>query len=246
MLDMDLVKKGAGVPRLGLLDTARVLLQLLKEHLDVFRKYRWTDEDTRDYIATIELVESKRAAAVEARHAAKVRRDEEQAAVTDAKAYKRQVIDGFEYLYEWGKVDAHTVEAVTRSGKLRRSPILLAGYLNDIRPHVAAHNEDLKRFFPENDPLCLLDELHERLTTTQAVQEAAWETLPLETLKVYEAKGRLLRYVNSIIRIARIAFDGNAELRSRFNKDRIFRSRKRRSKSTVEPVSTEEPTETSV
>jgi len=245
MSEIDFVKKGATVPRLGLIDQANMHLQLLRQYEDVFRRYGWTDAETRQVVEAVEFLNTERAAALDARHSAKDLLVEEQDTVSDTKVFKRQVVEAFSCLYRWGRVDAHVFEAVTRGGKLRQSPVLHSGYLNDIRPHVEANREQLKRFFPDGDPLDALDRLRVRLDRAQGAQEAAYAALPLETQKVYAAKGRLLLLLETIISIAKIAFDGDARTRALFNKDLIHRARKGRSKSVVEPVTTDEPKEES-
>lgn len=61
-------------------------------------------------------------------------------------------------------------------------------------------------------------------------------TLPQETQQVYESKGRLLRDIEELNRVAKIAFWNRKEIAGLFNKDVINRARKSRSPSAAEPT----------
>lgn len=83
----------------------------------------------------------------------------------------------------------------------------------------------------------LIDAVKGELDAAQGVQEAGLAGLPIETLKVYEAKGRLLDLIEKMNRRGKIAFDGQAHILALFNKDLVLRARtKRRATSTVEAV----------
>lgn len=227
-VDIELIKKGIRVPRLGLIDQANAHLELYGRYARVFAKLGWTDEMTAEFTDAIALVRSERAASIEARKTSKDSRDREQAIVTDGKAYKRRLVYAFDDLHADKKVSDHVHKAIARSGTLRRSPVLLAGYLTDVSPHVLEANELLKPYFEGEDATTLLNALISELDSAQRVQEVDYKSLPLETRKVYEAKGLVLMYIEKMNRFAKIAFDGDAKTIGLFNKDLLNRARKAR------------------
>lgn len=236
-VDEFLVRKGADIPRLGVLDQARVQRELLAKYIVLFMEYGWTDEHTRQFDDAIALVSSERAAAIEARTASKNNLERQERAVTEAKALKRKLVLAFNDLQAARQLGDHVHQAITKSGRLRRSPTLLSGYFTDIRPHVATYSTPLRRYFRGAYPLELLDPIVAELDSAQAKQEADYSALPLETRKVYEAKGLLLSLIEQINRIGKIAFDGDAMAMAQFNKDLLQRARKaRRATSTIEPA----------
>jgi hypothetical protein len=86
----------------------------------------------------------------------------------------------------------------------------------------------MKKYFGGQSPLAELKAAKKELDDAQSRQEAAIESLPLDTLEVYEAKGRLLGAIEKVNRIARIAFDDDAATAALFNKDLIQRARQTR------------------
>jgi len=66
-------------------------------------------------------------------------------------------------------------------------------------------------------------------------QEQARKDLPQETLALLELKGRVLDLVEELNGVARIAFEGQAELRAKFNKD-LLHPRRRRALAGETPV----------
>lgn len=235
--EWELIEKGMRVSRLGLLDQARVQRGLLGKYILIFNEYGWSDDDTRRLDDTIALVSSERAASIEARAASKDNLARQEEAVTQAKALKRKFVLAFNDLQASRQLSDHVHQAITKSGRLRRSPVLISGYFTDIRPHVAAHSTPLRRYFRGAYPLELLDAVVAELDSAQAKQEMDYSALPLETRKVYEAKGLLLSMIEQINRIGKIAFDGDAMKMALFNKDLIQQARKaRRTTSTVEAV----------
>lgn len=235
--DTELIEKGIRVHRLGLIDQSLRHLELYEKYSVVLKQYGWTDALTTEFADAITLVRSERAAAIEARTVSKDNRDREQAAVTNSKAFKRRIVHAAEDLHADRQISAHVLNGIVRSGKLRRSSTLIAGYLTDIRPHVKEAALLFDTYFGGESSLDMLDGLVAELDAAQGIQEANYKLLPLETQKVYEAKGRLLMLIEKMNRIAKIAFDGDAAMIGLFNKDLINRARKtRRAASTVEPV----------
>jgi hypothetical protein len=61
-----------------------------------------------------------------------------------------------------------------------------------------------------------------------AQQGKVISALPVATQQVYEAKGRVLEQIEDLNRAGRTAFDGNAAMMAKFNKDVLNRARKAR------------------
>src|SRR5690606_31587801 len=128
-------------------------------------------------------------------------------------------------------------ESFATMGTLGRSPALIAAYLTRITPAVERLDAELAPFFGGARPAEILADVRTRLVEANTEQELQLASLPVETLRVYEAKGRLLEDIEDLNRAGRSAFDGNAEMAAPFNKDLILRERKkRRTKSEVVPI----------
>jgi hypothetical protein len=76
----------------------------------------------------------------------------------------------------------------------------------------------------------LLATAKQKLDTADTAQELTLANLPEETLKIYEAKGRVLEAIEDLNRLAKNAFAGQAEIIGKFNKDLLLRARKERKK----------------
>ena len=66
----------------------------------------------------------------------------------------------------------------------------------------------------------------ERLRDADALQEKTRANLPAETLALCELKGRVLDLIEEVNGVARIAFEGQAEIRAQFNKVLLYRGRR--------------------
>lgn len=236
-VDLDLVEKGARIPLIGLVDQGLAHIELCQQHDDALRSHGWSEDLMAEFIRAVDRVRDERAAVIEARTESKDNRAREQAAVTEAKAFKRKLVHAFTDLRADKAVSDHVHKGVIRSGRLGRSPALFSGYFTDIKPHVEALDGELRRYFQGESPATMLREIVHELDTSQAIQETNYQALPLETQKLYEAKGHLLMMIEKINRIGKIAFDGNAKMIALFNKDLINRARqKRRTTSGLEAV----------
>ncbi len=114
----------------------------------------------------------------------------------------------------------------------RRSTPKISNYLAKIRPHVVKLDEHLRPYFGGERASEQLDAVKSALDAADAVQEADIASLPEATQKVYEAKGRVLQDIEDLNRIARNAFEGNADAIALFNKDILLRARQERKKKT--------------
>ncbi len=234
--DMKLVEKGRKVPRKGLLDQARHHMVLERKYRGALQAAGWTAQHGAQLRDCYDLLESQMAATVEARSDSRENRVVEQGWIDEAKAFKRKLVRAFIILHHDGIVRDDDRKVIEQSGSLRRSTPAILEYLALIHDKVARYDRELSPFFGGASALAILERTKSGLAETQGIQEAALTALPQETLRVYEAKGRLLSLIERMNHIARIAFDGQAHIIAEFNKDLILRARKRRSQSTVETV----------
>lgn len=236
-INMKLVEKARSVPLVGLLDQGRNHAELEVRFRDDLHAAGWRLEDTNELLTTIHLLDTQHAQTIEARADSKADRRREQNAIDDAKAIKRRLVIAFHDLYADDIASIEDLDILRKSGQLRRSTARISAYLGVIRKPVEKYDEHLKSFFNGESALAILDSVKAELDAAQSTQEVNLATLPLETLKVYELKGRLLALIEKMNRRGKIAFDGQAHIVGLFNKDLILRARQiRRSTSAVEPV----------
>ena len=169
----------------------------------------------------------------------KTDRENEQAAITEAKTFKHKLANAFVDLHNDRLVPTPDYELVRKSGKLDRSTPKILAYFVKIRGVVEKHDRALSRHFGGRSALSIFNDVVKRLETAQSIQEVNLKALPQETLKLYEAMWRLLMLIEKMNRIARIAFDGQPHIVAEFNKKLLLRAHKRRSSSRVEPVADE-------
>lgn len=237
-IDYKLVAKGGSVPLAGLLDQARYHAELAKRFERQLGKKGWRPAHTSLILVTTADLETDRAAQLEARDESKANREREQAAITAAKEFKADLVMAFDDLFFDGVVTQQERQEANRTnGTLGRSAPAISRYLGDVRRLVEKYDDRLRPYFDGQSALGLLDKVKYELDEAQSKQETDYRKLPLDTLKLYEAKGRLLALIEKLNRIGKRAFAGQAEIVALFNKDLILRARKkRRSQSGVEPV----------
>jgi hypothetical protein len=132
-------------------------------------------------------------------------------------------------------------EAAFRSHEaLNRSTPKIIAHLDRIRPLVQRIDEPLKPYFGGESALARLDVVKRKLEQADATQEVSIKDASLETLQLWEAKGRLLELIEDLNRTGRMAFRGRAELIGRFNKDLLLRARLSRT-GTAAPEAGEAP-----
>lgn len=237
-IDMKFAIKGQRVPLLGALDQGRYHIDLGTQHTRELYAAGWRPEDLAEMVELVGLLDTQHAHAVEARADSKANYRREQSAIDDAKTCKRKLVLAFTDLHALGLVTPEDFDIVYRSGDLRRSSPRISSYLADVRKPVERYAALVDRYFNEESALSMIDAIKAELDAAQSKQEVDLATLPEETLKIYELKGRLLTLIERMNRCGKIAFDGQAHLIGRFNKDLVRRSRSiRRSQSGVEPAS---------
>ena len=82
----------------------------------------------------------------------------------------------------------------------------------------------------------MVTQARKNLGESQGTQEQALTSMPQDTLKLYETKGRLLTSIERVNKIAKIAFWDRKDLSAQFNKDVLNRSRKARKTAAAEAV----------
>lgn len=225
-IDVKLVNRGRNVPRDGLLDQARAQVELEARFRAALAERGWTPELTKLLVGNIAVVNSELGAAIEARTASKANVRRERDAVTEAKAHKRALVHAFSDLHADGVVADDVHAAVRGGGTLRRSATRLSGYLAAVEPYVQAHDEALRPYFKGQSALAELRAVKAELDSAQATQEVDYAALPLDTQRIYEAKGRVLSLIEKLNRAGKLAFDGDATTLALFNKDLILRARR--------------------
>jgi hypothetical protein len=227
-IEMTLVKRGKSVPRDGLLDQARAQVELEARFRAPLAERGWTPELTTQLVDNTAIVDSELGAAIEARTASRANARREQGGVTDAKSFKRALVHAFNDLRADGVVSDDVYAAIRGAGTLRRSTTRVSGYLAAVEPHVQAHDAALRPYFKGQSALAELRTIKTELDSAQATQEVDYAALPLDTQRIYEAKGRVLSLIEKLNRIGKLAFDGDATTLALFNKDLILRARKSR------------------
>lgn len=242
MANEAMVKKGIRESLQGLRDQAEYHAELLKEHGIRLKKRGFTDANLEQFLKDKETVESKRAEQIEAREASKANTRTEAEAVTAAKGFKFDLDLAVDDAYAATALSGETLPVnrdafhTGRLGQLKRSTPKLISYLSDVRPHVVALEAQLKPFFDDNSPVQMLDTVLADLKSAQGTQEFSLASLPLDTLELYEAKGRLLHAIESINRKGKAAGAGNAAFIALFNKDRLLAARRSQAKKDEQPA----------
>lgn len=238
-MDERLVRKGKGQPRQAVLQQARVLRGLVDGHKTELTDHGWDNGDTAMFDGHIAALQ----VAVEGRADAGNESDGltrgEQAALDAVKAYLRRLRLALPRVIRANSGLGLTMGAFAVDEPLRRSTPRVIAYLLKIRPAVLALDEALKKHFGGQKASVELDALKLALENADTQQEAAHVAGPLETQAVNEAVGRVLEDIEDLIRAGKSAFDGNATMAAKFNKDLILRARGRKKD---EPAPTPEPT----
>lgn len=232
--DANLVAKGQRVPFLGLLEQGRYHVKLGTKHHRRLGTAGWRRERPQEIADLIERLEGLHSEVLAARADSKKNRRREQRSVREAKSFKHNLVKAFAYLHSDGLVEPYAYEIVQKIGELRRSTPRISAYLADARPQVIKYDRLLSPFFPGQSSVALLDAVKGEVDTADGTQEEAHAILPLETLKIYEVKRRILTLIERMNRRTRIAFQMQPHILALLNKDRIRRAKKTRTKSVIE------------
>lgn len=227
-LDVRLMRKGKKEPREGLVQQARVHLELARRFAERLARFGWTPADTDRLATGLSLLEGEMARQADARGISLQATRDENEAIDEAKALLRRLRLALPRVLRARPVPDVDAQSFAVRTKLRRSTPEILGYLNRIQPAVERLDDELAPYFDGVCPSKLLREVQTRLAALDAEQEASWAKLPVETARVYEAKGRVLELIEDLNRAGKSAFDGERETAALFNKDLIVRARRKR------------------
>lgn len=113
------------------------------------------------------------------------------------------------------------------SGSLGRSVPTILSYLTTAEPTVKRLDAFFKPYLKVTASERLA-ELRKKLAAADAKQETAKDTTTGYTASINEAKARVLEAIEELNGIAKNAFDGNAPVIAKFNKDLLLRARRER------------------
>jgi hypothetical protein len=223
-INLRLVKKGTRESREELLQQARASEQLAIEHKAVLAESGWPEENTREMSEAIATVDASKGLRIESVSGSRTATKNEHTAVSEAKTFLRKLRFALPMALRDAPVDFD--RTVFHSGqRLGRSTPKITEHLRRIRPGVAKLDASLKPYFKNQSAVEKLDEIKTALETSDALQESKLAALPVQTQKLYQTQGRLLELIEDLNRVGKIAFDGNALMVARFNKDILLRSR---------------------
>lgn len=236
-IDMDLAKKGTRCSRAALLNQSLYHLELQARYGASLGGAGWTAANAAELVDQYEYLKTRIHETADARAGSQTHTQNEHRAVDDAKAFKRKLTYGFADLHAEGRVLDADYKLVRESGSLLRSTPKIIAYFTKIRGQVSKYDADLAPYFGGTSALSIFDSVLSQLEHAQGTQELNLAALPQETLKLYEAMGRVLTLIEKMNRIGRIAFDGQARIVAEFNKDLLLQAQKpRRTQSAVEPT----------
>jgi len=228
-LDFRLIEKGRRQPREGLVQQARVHLELARRHEERLKLFGWTPADTDRLATALSLLESELARQADERGMSRQATRNEQRAIDEAKAFVRKLRLSLPRVLRQTSVSGVGAESFAVQTRLRRNTPQILAYLTRIQPAVERLDDELALHFGGVRPSERLQEVKARLEAADTEQEALWAKLPHETARVYEAKGRVLELIEDLNRAGKSAFDDDPETAALFNKALIARGRRKRS-----------------
>lgn len=225
-VDIRLAKKGRSEPRDALAQQGRVSVELATQYATQLEAAGWQPAKTAELATGVTTLESAVAVQAESKVSARGSAQAETAAVAEAKKLKRRLDNVLPIVLRDANVPGLTRKSFSVGGTLGRSTPKISQYLARVRPHVVALDEALRPYFGGELASAQLDEVKRQLDEADTTQEVEITSLPLATQEVYEAKGRVLQLIEDLNRIAKNAFDGEAAIIGRFNKDLLVRARR--------------------
>lgn len=227
-LDLRLMRKGKKVPREGLVQQARVHLELAYRYAERLKRFGWTPADTDRLETGLHLLDNEMARQADERGLSREATRDENEAIDEAKALIRKLRFALPRVLRESSAPGVSAESFAVSTKLRRRTPHIVAYLIRIQPAVMRLDNDLAPFFGGALASELLQKAKERLALADTEQETLWAKLPQDTARVYEAKGLVLEMIEDLNRAGKSAFEGDRETAALFNKELIERGRGRR------------------
>jgi hypothetical protein len=224
-IDLRLAKKGRREPTDGLYEQSTVSAGLAHEKATDLARFGWTSAMTDALDADIKTLSLGIAQRLDVTGAARRASDDEQQAIADAKHFLRQMRNALPMVLRKTKVTDVNVEAF-HAGKVTRSVATMLVFLSSLQSVVAKLDADFAPYFEGKRASEILMKVLHALQGANVVQELKIDSLPSATLAILEVKGRVLESIEDLNRVGKIAYDGDAGTRARFNKDVLLRARK--------------------
>lgn len=224
-----LINKGIGQPRLGLIEQGKVSVAQAKAHEGLLAAAGWSSADTDAMSALVTELEGDVSVQADHRASSHAAHSNEQAGIDHAKAFVRRLSLALPRVLRNTQTGLTDSEFAIGENLQRMTPKIV-GYLTRIRPHVQTLDSELAPAFEGKSALAELDRVKGELDGADAHQETTYASLPADTAKLYETKGKLLEAIQDLNRAGKIAFDGDSTKLALWNKDIVVRARKSRAK----------------
>ncbi len=224
MFDERLVKKGRQYPIFAILPWGRKSLQLARHHAAELAGGGWQEDDTQKTERLLDQLETENASLKGDRVDAQALTMDERLARQEAKALLRKTYAALRLILRDGPVDGIGMHQFPPLGDMHASGKIVA-HITSILELVQRLEPGLARYLGPG-AASRLDAAAKRLTQADSDQSTSYKLLPESTLKLQELKGRILERIEELNAVARIVFDGQAEIRARFNKDELLRTRR--------------------
>ena len=223
MFNERLVRKGKAHSISSLAQAGRVAVGNASAHQHELGRRGWTPAKTDELSAEVDALLKDEAARTGARVDALESTQLEEAGRVEVKSLVRQLGMAMRILCREGAIEGLTPDHFAVGDAMTGTPKMLV-YLERTIPLAARLDAHLTRFFDGARVSELLEAARARLAAADTGQETARASLPADTLAVLERKGRILDLIDELNTVARIAFDGQAEVRAKFNKDILLRA----------------------
>ncbi len=236
-LNVELVKRGKKEPLEGLKAQGRNHLELLTAHAVELKAEGWENDETTELAKNVELISTNEAARSDAADSARLATNDQESVIDESKALIQGMRNVQDRVLRLAAAAGVVIDKeLLSTGKLKRSVPAIVSYLTNAEPAVKRLDPYFAKAMKNVAPSPRMAELRKKLETADTKQEAAIDSTPELTAKIYEAKGRVLRAIEEINGMAKNAFRGNAEVIGKFNKDLLLRARRERAKATVTPA----------
>lgn len=235
-MDEKLITSGAGVNLMGLRQQYPQHVQLGRLYEKQLARAGWKPDMTDELeLYGLEL-DTAKSAKLEARTESRIKAMTEAEARTEAKRIIRLVRNALPDVLE--ELDASEAAALKQDFKvgepINRSTPRAVAYLVKTQKAVKRLDEAFRPYFDEKSVYAMHSAILDRLSSADAEQEFARAQLPADTRAFYELKGRVLKLILKMNRLAKNAFDGQAHIIGQFNKDLLLRATRNKTMPAVE------------
>jgi hypothetical protein len=227
-IDLRLAKKGRREPLGALLEQARYSIGLARQHAAPLAKSGWPRTRTDGLEADVVLLEGVIAAHADKGKSTRARAQAEQRAIDDAKRFLRALRAALPIVLREHPGASVDVSALRIGHELRRSVDRIRAYLGVLHEVLPRLDGALAPYFGGKKPSTLAGKLRAALEQADEAHEAERKARTPITWQAYEARGRVIEAIEDLHRVARIAFDANAEVRGKFHRKILDAARKTR------------------